>query len=123
MYAIEFPSFVSDLLADGDEVDAPGTSISSRIPNIVPSSPSGFWIDSYSDKWVAGTRIERLHAKRKMEIYGRLYLKVNESAEVTSNIRIFYDGQREPDKMEMVVKIDCSVIEEPWETIKCMINR
>ncbi len=119
---MEFPPVVYGLLTDGDEVDAPDSNMLNVISRLSPSTPSGFLVDSYSDRWLAGTHLERLHAKRRMDIGGRLYLKVKESANVTGKIRVFYDGQSRPDEMEINIEVEHSLAEGPWGSVRSMIE-
>jgi len=114
----EFTKSIDDLLTDDDEVFEPGPDIIHSIPRLASRKIDAFRIDSYPDRWVAGTHLDRLHAKREMELNGCLFVHVKDSAKVNGKIRVFYDGQSDPEEMVVEVNIEHTAKEASWNTFR-----
>jgi len=76
---IEFPTTVTDLRTN--EVNKPEANKMLGSGHVISHLPweSAFSIYSHEDKWVVETNLERLHAKRKVCLDDRLYLRVGKS--------------------------------------------
>lgn len=106
-----------EILLDGDEVGEPETDMVANIRNIRSSiHHSAYSADRQYDKWVISNGINRLHAKRTLELDGTIYMQVKETDTIKGKAKVFFDGQSIPYEQEFQIEVECKQQELKWDT-------
>ena len=121
---IEFPSNNIEILTDGQEETKPGKELFANISiKGTEFKKSSFSVDRKEDRYLIYNKIDRLHAKRTMEVDGTIYLQVQESKTIKGKARIFFDGQSEPHEQEIELKIDCKSVNLGWNEFRQQLRQ
>ncbi len=117
---IEFELFSNDveILVDGDEIDEPNPDWMSGIRSVhSPIHQSAYLVDHQNNKWMICNRLDRLHAKRTLDLDGTVYIQVKESQTITGKVKVFFDGQSSPHEQELKINVNCNRNELYWASI------
>lgn len=113
---IEIFTTNAEILLDGDEVDEPATDMMSGIRSVHSSiHQSAYSVDRLDDKWVICSGVDRVHAKRTLDLNGTIYIQVKESETIEGKATVFFDGQSVPYEQEFKIKLKCNRLELNWD--------
>ena len=111
---IEFPVNSVDILLDNEEVRKPQSDKISSITALPVSMLSRFNVEKYKDRWLVSTHVERLHAKRTIDLGGMVYIKARASGMIKVKVVVYFDGESVPKEQYLEVVFACDNCNISW---------
>lgn len=113
---LEIFSSNAEILLDGDEVDVPNTNLMSSIRTVHSQiHHSAYSVDRQKDKWVIYNGLDRLHAKRTLNLDGTIYIQIKKTGIIKGKATVYFDGQSVPYEQEFKINVNCNRLKLNWD--------
>lgn len=116
---LECDTDIVDIKLDGEEVKRPiKDSLTMAITTEYNYPSSAYSIEKLSEQWRLSIGIDRLHAKRTIDLAGIIYTQVKDSHTVLFKAKVFFDGETTPVEKNLAMNVNCEVFTLSWKDFK-----